>query len=186
FHVPGGDGGVITGAGLWTGVLILWRMFDKSGTDGHGLFVTTSGIEWGIVIALGVSGLLAYAGQRIRLQHTPEPPLPGERKAPRASRRGRAAPSGRSRGGGAANGDPDVGWVTPDSHAPPPARRTPAPIKPESRPPVAGAPRRDDLPHDLSRSEARAIEFDDPPEAPTVRHPAGPDEQRTIPLEHPE
>ncbi|MDQ2897585.1 MAG: hypothetical protein M3Y09_18425, partial [Actinomycetota bacterium] len=61
FHVPGGDGGVITGAGFWTGVLIIWRMFDKSGTDGHGLFVTTSGIEWGIFIALGVSGLLAYS-----------------------------------------------------------------------------------------------------------------------------
>ena len=34
FHVPGGDGGVIFAAGLWTGVLILWRMFDKSSTTG--------------------------------------------------------------------------------------------------------------------------------------------------------
>ena len=100
FHVPGGDGGVITAAGFWTGVLILWRMFDKSGADGHGQFVTTSGIEWGIFIALGVAGLLAYSGQRIRLQHEPEPPLPGERprrarpapRPPRAERRRRRPP----------------------------------------------------------------------------------------------
>ncbi|MGH3417723.1 MAG: hypothetical protein ACRDSS_14730, partial [Actinocrinis sp.] len=32
FHVPGGDGGVITAAGLWTCVLIIWRIFDKEGT----------------------------------------------------------------------------------------------------------------------------------------------------------
>ena len=32
FHVPGGDGGVIFAAGLWTCLLILWRMFDKSST----------------------------------------------------------------------------------------------------------------------------------------------------------
>ena len=31
FHVPGGDGGVIMAAGLWTCVLIVWRMFDKQG-----------------------------------------------------------------------------------------------------------------------------------------------------------
>ena len=78
FHVPGGDGGVITAAGLWTSALIVWRMFDKQGTSGHGLYVTTSGIEWGIFIALGVAVLLAYAGTRIRMAHDPEPPLPGD------------------------------------------------------------------------------------------------------------
>jgi hypothetical protein len=78
FHVPGGDGGVITAAGVWTCVLIIWRMFDKEGTTGHGQFATTSGIEWGIFVALGIAGLLTYAGTRIRLAHEPEPPLPGE------------------------------------------------------------------------------------------------------------
>jgi hypothetical protein len=82
FHVPGGDGGVITAAGVWTCVLIVWRMFDKEGTTGHGQYATASGIEWGIFIALGVAGVLAYAGTRIRLAHEPEPPLPGERPAP--------------------------------------------------------------------------------------------------------
>ena len=85
FHVPGGDGGVITAAGAWACVLIIWRMFDKEGTTGHGLYSTSSGIEWGIFVALAVAGLLTYAGTRIRLAHDPEPPLPGER--PRRRRR---------------------------------------------------------------------------------------------------
>jgi hypothetical protein len=78
FHVPGGDGGVITAAGLWTCLLIIWRMFDKEGTTGHGQYATTAGIEWGIFVALGVAALLTYAGSRIRHAHEPEPPLPGD------------------------------------------------------------------------------------------------------------
>lgn len=88
FHVPGGDGTVITAAGAWACVLIIWRMFDKEGTTGHGLYTTSSGIEWGIFVALAVAGLLTYAGTRIRLAHEPEPPLPGERPR-RERRRGR-------------------------------------------------------------------------------------------------
>jgi hypothetical protein len=88
FHVPGGDGTVITAAGAWACVLIIWRMFDKEGTTGHGLYSTSSGIEWGIFVALAVAGLLTYAGTRIRLAHDPEPALPGER-TPRRRRRGR-------------------------------------------------------------------------------------------------
>jgi hypothetical protein len=97
FHVPGGDGGVIMAAGLWASALILWRMFDKEGTTGHGLYTTTSGIEWGIFIALAVAAFLAYAGSRIRVAHEPEPPLPGEPgsrvESPRRrrGRRGRAS-----------------------------------------------------------------------------------------------
>jgi hypothetical protein len=82
FHIPGGDGGVITVAGVWACVLIIWRIFDKQGASGHGQFATTSGIEWGILVALAVAGLLAYAGSRIRTAHAPEPPLPGESPAP--------------------------------------------------------------------------------------------------------
>jgi hypothetical protein len=82
FHVPWGDGGVILAAGVWTCVLIIWRMFDKQGTTGHGQYATTSGIEWGIFVALGIAALLAYAGTRIRRAHEPEPPLPGEQPPP--------------------------------------------------------------------------------------------------------
>jgi hypothetical protein len=78
FHVPGGDGGVITAAGFWTCLLIVWRIFDKEGTSRHGQVAYTSGIEWGIFVALGVAAVLTYAGSQIRLSHEPEPPLPGE------------------------------------------------------------------------------------------------------------
>ncbi len=78
FHVPGGDGGVITAAGAWTCVLIVWRMFDRQGTTGYGHYATTFGIDWGIFIALGIAVLLAYSGTRIRQAHRPEPALPGE------------------------------------------------------------------------------------------------------------
>jgi hypothetical protein len=78
FHVPGGDGGVITAAGFWTCVLIVWRIFDKQGTGSHKQFVTTSGIEWGIFVALVVAAAMAYTGNLIRAAHQAEPPLPGE------------------------------------------------------------------------------------------------------------
>lgn len=78
FHLPGGDGGVILAAGLWTCVLVIWRIFDKQGTSGNGQFANTSGVEWGIFVALAVAAFLAYTGSRIRAAHQPEPPLPGD------------------------------------------------------------------------------------------------------------
>jgi hypothetical protein len=84
FHIPGGDGWAITAAGAWTCVLIVWRIFDKQGSETHGPAVTSSGIEWGIFIALAVAGFLTYAGTRIRAAHQPEPPLPGEEPEPPA------------------------------------------------------------------------------------------------------
>ncbi len=41
FHLPGGDGGVIMAAGLWTCVLIVWRIFDKQGATTNGPAATT-------------------------------------------------------------------------------------------------------------------------------------------------
>ncbi len=85
FHLPGGDGGVILAAGLWTCLLIVWRIFDKQGATTSGPSATTSGIEWGIFVALAAAAFLAYAGSRIRAAHRPEPPLPGEDTAPLGS-----------------------------------------------------------------------------------------------------
>jgi hypothetical protein len=85
FHVPGGDGGVIGAAGAWACLLIVWRMFDKQGVSSHSLYAATSGVEWGIFIALAVAATLIYAGMRIRAAHRPEPPLPGEAPRPRTA-----------------------------------------------------------------------------------------------------
>ena len=101
FHLPGGDGGVITAAGVWTCVLVIWRILDKENVSVSGPGATASGVEWGIFVALAVAALLVYAGQRIRRAHTPEPPLPaddvdlwmpdGEPERPRSPRRSKGA-----------------------------------------------------------------------------------------------
>ena len=72
FHLPGGDGAVITAAGAWALLLVIWRFFDKPDL-GKGV---TSGLHWGILGPLAAAGLLLYAGQRMRIAHRPEPPLP--------------------------------------------------------------------------------------------------------------
>ncbi|MGI8713558.1 MAG: hypothetical protein ACR2NR_10325 [Solirubrobacteraceae bacterium] len=109
FHVPGGDGGVITAAGAWSCVLILWRMFDKQGTSAHGLYTTTSGIEWGIFVALAVAGLLTYAGSRIRLARELEPPLPGQ--GARGTVEGGPLAGGAEEGAAASSPEDDGTWV---------------------------------------------------------------------------
>ena len=73
FHLPGGDGLIVTIAGGWAALLIFYRVFDRP--DGGGYPV---GIEWGFFLAFIAAGGLAYAGWRIRQAHRPEPPLPGE------------------------------------------------------------------------------------------------------------
>jgi hypothetical protein len=71
FHLPGGDGAVITGAGVWAALLIVWRFFDKPGLNG-GISV---GLSWGIFFALAAAIGLAAAGNRLRAAGRPEPPL---------------------------------------------------------------------------------------------------------------
>jgi hypothetical protein len=91
FHLPGGDGTVIMGAGLWVMFLIFYRQLDKPNGRKEGLIQTSIGVEWGIFIAFLLGALLAYAGYRIRASHVPEPvadDAPSETvPAPAAARR---------------------------------------------------------------------------------------------------
>ena len=73
FHLPGGDGTVIMGAGLWVMFLIFYRQLDKPNGRHEGLIQTSIGVDWGIFIAFLLGALLAYAGYRIRAAHVPEP-----------------------------------------------------------------------------------------------------------------
>ena len=75
FHLPGGDGFVISLAGGWAMALLVWRLFDKPNVDGAG---ATVGIQWGIFGAIVAAGALIAAGARVRAAHRPEPPNPAE------------------------------------------------------------------------------------------------------------
>jgi hypothetical protein len=75
FHLPGGDGVVIMGAGIWVCLLVFYRQLDKPGGGAPGAIV---GVQWGIFVTF-LAGLgLAYAGNRVRAAHHTEPPLPGD------------------------------------------------------------------------------------------------------------
>ena len=104
FHLPGGDGTVIFGAGLWAAFLLLWRVFDRPGVSGKGV---TIGIQWGFFFAFLAAGGLALAGYRLRISqrvHEPtraEDPTTRQEPAPpprpqltytRERRRGRRPP----------------------------------------------------------------------------------------------
>jgi hypothetical protein len=71
FHLPGGDGTIVTIAGGWVVLLLVWRLFDKP--DVSGSAVGNVGIQWGIFFAIGAAGLLTLAGTRMRAAHRPEP-----------------------------------------------------------------------------------------------------------------
>jgi hypothetical protein len=75
FHLPGGDGTIVMGAGLWVMFLIFYRQLDKPNGRKEGLIQTSVGVQWGIFIAFLLGALLAYAGYRIRAAHVPEPAL---------------------------------------------------------------------------------------------------------------
>ncbi len=83
FHLPGGDGLVLVGAGAWVMVLVFFRQIDKPSGSDSGDLKTTVGVSWGIFVAFLFGALIAYAGWRIQAHHRPEPPRDGERPAPR-------------------------------------------------------------------------------------------------------
>jgi hypothetical protein len=73
FHLPGGDGTIVMGAGLWVMFLIFYRQLDKPNGRKEGMIQTSIGVQWGIFIAFLLGALLAYAGYRLRAAHVPEP-----------------------------------------------------------------------------------------------------------------
>src|SRR3712207_40195 len=61
FHLPGGDGFVLSLAGGWALALLVWRLFDKPDVEGAS---TTVGIQWGIFGAMAAAAALVAAGDR--------------------------------------------------------------------------------------------------------------------------
>jgi hypothetical protein len=73
FHLPGGDGAVVSVAGGWVLALLVWRLFDKPDITDPG---ATIGIQWGFFFALLAAAALIAAGARVRVAGRPEPPNP--------------------------------------------------------------------------------------------------------------
>jgi hypothetical protein len=69
FHLPGGDGFIVSLAGGWVLALLVWRLFDKPSISGP---TTTVGIDWGIFVALLAAGALVAAGARVRAAGRPD------------------------------------------------------------------------------------------------------------------
>jgi hypothetical protein len=135
FHLPGGDGAVVLGAGLWVMFLIFYRQLDKPNGRSEGPIKTVVGVEWGIFVAFLLGALLAYAGYRIRAAHAPEPPVDD---APPGTRPPAPTP-------GAPRRDPRRDPLGGRAHGrrPPPAPARPQRGHDRGRPPAAPArPRR--------------------------------------------
>jgi hypothetical protein len=75
FRLPGGDGLIVMAAGLWTALLIVYRMLDTPGPHGTHSVTSSIGVEWGIFLALIAAIVLAAAGSRMRALREPSPPL---------------------------------------------------------------------------------------------------------------
>jgi hypothetical protein len=131
FHLPGGDGGVIFAAGVWTGLLIFYRMLDKPRTTGTAQLTTTIGLQWGIFVAMAGAIALAYAGTRMRAARRPEPaPIEDPTlRPPRPRRPGPAPPRTRP-------GRPPPDTQRPTGASPDPAGRP----EPEDDAPTEVAP----------------------------------------------
>ena len=179
FHLPGGDGGVIIAAGVWTCLLIVWRIFDKQGRQprpdrdhvrdrvGHLRRARRR----------RVARLRRLADPR---RAPPEPPLPGEASGrcgagraigPRAASGLRGDARGASAGAGSACGPQPAGMRAglraaslplarrrPSRRARPPAAE-PRPERPVRPPRPVRAPPSETL----KLQDPKTLEIDDPP-----------------------
>jgi hypothetical protein len=131
FHLPGGDGTAILGAGLWVMFLVFYRQFDRPNRNGVNVDVS---VNWGIFIAFLLGALLAYAGYRIRVSHVPEPvrddappepappPSPPEGPPPDASGESPTVVARRRRPPGEDPFEGQLSFDEPAEYRPPPRR----------------------------------------------------------------
>jgi len=77
FHLPGGDGTIVSLAGLWAAFLVFYRFVDQPDGGTSKSIAYDYGLHWGIFFGLLAALFLAYAGNLLRTAHLLEPPLPG-------------------------------------------------------------------------------------------------------------
>jgi hypothetical protein len=143
FHMPGGDGTIVTLAGGWAALLIFYRVFDRPAGNGYPV-----GIEWGFFQAFVAAGALAYAGWRMRGLERPGPPLL------RAREQRRRPPGERPRAG-------DASPTQPPASAPARAAATAGARERPRYPPAPGS--RVPAPAKRLRAVPEQLSFEDPP-----------------------
>jgi hypothetical protein len=77
FHLPFGDGIVVSAAGAWVAFLVFYRFIDQPAGGTTKTLVYSYDLSWGIFFGLLAAAFLIYAGTRLRLANVSEPPLPG-------------------------------------------------------------------------------------------------------------
>ena len=151
FHLPGGDGFIITAGGVWTAILIFYRMLDTPHASvSASRVVTDVGLKWGIFLALLAAIGLAWAGVRVKAAHRPEPDLASDPTVSAAVRPMTPRP--------------------PADNAPQPPRYPPRP----GSPPRSGGPERTErTTRAVSRADAEQLSFDVPEPPPSEPDPFG-------------
>jgi len=172
FHLPGSDGAVVMAAGLWTALLLVFRLFDKPGISSHGIAANV-GVQWGIFFALGAAGLMAYAGSRMRAERRPEPPLERGRRQASPSltppARSPSPPAPRSPSPPARSPNSPARSPTPPAPSPTPgarSRRPPAPPSPSSPAPASSTPGAASRRPVAAVKPTEQLSFEDPPRDP--------------------
>jgi hypothetical protein len=151
FHLPGGDGFIITAGGVWTAILIFYRMLDTPHASvSASRVVTDVGLKWGIFLALIAALGLAYAGVRVKAAHRPEPDLASDPTVSAAVR--------------------PTTPRAPADNAPRPPRYPP---RPGSQPRSGGAERTERTNRAVSREDAEQLSFDVPEPPPSEPDPFG-------------
>lgn len=143
FHLPFGDGAVVTAAGAWVGFLVFYRFVDQPAGEHAENLTSEYGLSWGIFFGLLAAAFLLWSGLRLRAGMVPEPTMPGEAPAAAVSdrearRRSRAARRAAARGD--ATPEPDLRPEPPTQAAPPepPTSVAPSPPRATRRPDIDG------------------------------------------------
>jgi hypothetical protein len=82
FHLPFGDGIVVSAAGAWVAFLVFYRFIDQPAGGTTNTLAYSYDLSWGIFFGLIAAAFLVYSGTRLRLAGVAEPPLPGTGPAP--------------------------------------------------------------------------------------------------------
>jgi len=80
FHLPFGDGGVVTGAGAWVAFLVFYRFIDQPAGGHTPNLAYDYGLSWGIFFGLLAAAFLLWCGLRLRHAGLAEPPTRPRRR----------------------------------------------------------------------------------------------------------